>query len=152
LDELPSATIVRNRNGIDIFDYFDGIPVGYQKDGQMMIFNHLEITVDTHKTIEGHERIVAFDVEPFSIADDAERMLFSKRHTAKPRKLVEGDKVRFTYSVHTNVNPGLTWATRMDHFMKTGNNEVHLMQLIISMLIVCSLGVLIAVILKRALG
>jgi hypothetical protein len=61
-------------------------------------------------------------------------------------------KIRFTYSVHTSVNPGLTWATRMDHFMKTGNNEVHLMQLIISMLIVCSLGVLIAIILKRALG
>jgi hypothetical protein len=153
LDELPSATIIRNKNGVDIVNYYDGIPIGYtDTNGTVNVFNHLEITVDTHKTYDGHERIVAFDVEPFSLADDADRMLFSKRHTAKPRALVEGEKIRFTYSVHTNVNPNMTWSTRMDHFMKTGNNEVHMMQLIISMLIVCCLGVLVAVILRRALG
>ena len=83
MDELPSATIIRSKDGKDIFDYFDGIPIGYtDKDGNVNIFNHLEITVDTHKTYDGHERIVSFDVEPFSIADDADRMLFSKRFDA----------------------------------------------------------------------
>jgi hypothetical protein len=38
------------------------------------VFNHLDITVETHLTIEGDERIVGLDVEPMSLADDAKRM------------------------------------------------------------------------------
>ena len=40
----------------------------------------------------------------------------------------------------------------MDHYKKTGNDEIHLMQLIISFLIVISLGVIVAMILQRSLN
>jgi hypothetical protein len=39
----------------------------------------LEITVEVHHTLEGHQRIVAFDVEPFSIKEVPNRMIFSKK-------------------------------------------------------------------------
>lgn len=36
----------------------------------VIIFNHLNITVYTHTTLEGHERIVGFEVEPMSLGED----------------------------------------------------------------------------------
>jgi len=93
-----------------------------QKDESLFIYNHLEITVETTKTPEGHERIVAFDVEPFSIRDDEDRFLFSKKMTAKPKMLKAGHKVIFTYSIFTKVNKSLTLAHRLDHYVKIGNN------------------------------
>jgi hypothetical protein len=41
--------------------------------GRIKLYNHLEITVITHDTIEGHHRIVGFEVEPFSIAESEHR-------------------------------------------------------------------------------
>jgi len=89
LDGLPSATILRGSNGKDVIDYFEGIPIGHynHKDDSMFIYNHLEITVETTGNSDGHERIVAFDVEPFSIRDDEDRFLFSKKQNAKPKML-----------------------------------------------------------------
>jgi hypothetical protein len=77
LDGLPSATIIRSKDGKEILDYFEGIPVGlYEKDHskrdseeKFMIFNHLRIEVLVHETYEGHMRVVGFEVEPFSLAD-----------------------------------------------------------------------------------
>jgi hypothetical protein len=38
-----------------------------------MLYNHLDITVIVHDTMEGHHRIVGFEVEPFSLAEDNHR-------------------------------------------------------------------------------
>ena len=38
-----------------------------------MIYNHLDITVLINYTIEGHQRIVGFEVEPSSIAEGIKR-------------------------------------------------------------------------------
>lgn len=40
----------------------------------------------------------------------------------------------------------------MDHYKKTGNDDIHLMQLIISFAIVVGLGIIVALILKRSLN
>jgi len=123
-----------------------------EEDDSLIIFNHLEITVETHKTLEGHERIVAFDVEPFSLADDDNRFIFSEKYKQPSKYLKAGDKVTFTYSIFTKSNNHLTWKTRYDHYMKVGNNEIHLMQLIISFSVVTAFGAIVAMILKRSLN
>ena len=38
-----------------------------------MIYNHLDIIVLINYTIEGHQRIVGFEVEPFSLAEGPKR-------------------------------------------------------------------------------
>lgn len=38
-----------------------------------MIYNHLDIIVIVHDTLDGHHRIVGFDVEPYSIAEGPNR-------------------------------------------------------------------------------
>jgi len=78
LDGLPSATIIRYGNEEKV-DYMGGIPVGREVRelgetiSKIMIYNHLEITVEVHHTLEGHQRIVAFDVEPFSLPEGPDR-------------------------------------------------------------------------------
>jgi len=74
------------------------------EDDSLIIFNHLEITVETHRTSEGHERIVAFDVEPFSLADDENRFIFSEKYKQPSKLLKANDKVTFTYSIFTKTN------------------------------------------------
>jgi len=59
MDDLPSATIVRDEHNRDLPpNYFEGIPIGifsnHKGDHEIMIYNHLDITVLVHYTIEGH--------------------------------------------------------------------------------------------------
>ena len=55
-------------------NYFSGIPIGkYEDYDKVMIYNHLDITVIRHDTLEGHHRIVGFEVEPFSIGEGPNR-------------------------------------------------------------------------------
>ena len=79
LDGLPSAVILRDANDRELpTNYFKGIPVGeFEKadfgDHRIKIFNHLDITVLKHTTSGGKQRIVGFEVEPFSIGEGPER-------------------------------------------------------------------------------
>ena len=60
MDDLPSATIVRDEHNRDLPpNYFEGIPIGIfsmpsRSEHKIMIYNHLDITVLVHHTIEGH--------------------------------------------------------------------------------------------------
>jgi hypothetical protein len=85
IDDLPSATVNHDgRTGKPLFVnepdilFSSGIPIGVYSSvlDQVVIFNHLSITILTHSTIEGQERIVGFEVEPMSLAEDESRELF----------------------------------------------------------------------------
>ena len=55
-------------------DYLHGIPLGkFMGVGQIMLYNHWDIIVTVHDTIEGHHRIVGFEVEPYSLAESTDR-------------------------------------------------------------------------------
>ena len=123
-----------------------------EPDGGMWVYNHLEITVETNQTLEKHTRIVGLDVEALSIAEGPERLALQNKYTAKPARLESGKPITFTYNVTTKVNKSLTWYTRFDHYLKGGNEEIHLMQLIVSFLVVLSFGLIVAIILKRSLN
>ena len=96
VDDLPSATMVHDPDDPDKNmvhpDYDDGIPVGVynEKDGSIMIYNHLKMTILTH--FEGgsdqKQRIVGFDVEPQSIHYDehgeGDDVVVEDNHEAKP--------------------------------------------------------------------
>jgi hypothetical protein len=80
LDDLPSAVILRDINNREQApNYQAGIPIGvFDYDPEtnkqrVMVYNHYDITVLTHSTIDGHQRIVGFEVEPFSLTEDDQR-------------------------------------------------------------------------------
>lgn len=148
--------MLRDSKGKEILDYYGGIPIGiYDSSTEFefknVIYNHLDITVETHETPEGHQRIVAFDVEPFSLKDDDNRFIFSERYNQPLNVLEVGKKVTFTYSITTKVNKNLTWQTRLDHYTKAGNDEIHLMQIIVSFSIVIAGAIAVIMILQKLL-
>jgi hypothetical protein len=89
-----------------------------------MIFNHLRIEVLVHETYEGHMRVVGFEVEPFSLAD---RTSPKVDHSQKHKYLVKDEPINFSYSIKTTKKTEMFWSTRYDHYVKLGNNEIHLM-------------------------
>jgi hypothetical protein len=120
----------------------------------MVIYNHLEFTVEVQRTLEGDSRIVGFDVEAFSIdggIKDRKKNIKNK-YNLPMQYLEEGKPVTFTYSLTTKVNSRLTWYTRFDHYLKGGNEEIHLMQLIISFCVVLAFGLVVGLILQRSLN
>jgi galactose mutarotase-like enzyme len=69
----------------------------------VIIFNHLNITVYTHTTLEGHERIVGFEVEPMSLGEDDKRT-YNDPDESDIQVLKPGEPFRFTYRIRTVVS------------------------------------------------
>jgi hypothetical protein len=84
-------------------NYQAGIPIGVfdQESGtgkpRIMIYNHYDITVLTHSTTDGHHRIVGFEVEPFSLAEDDHRDSNNPFTSSGPQYLKAGEEFRFSY-------------------------------------------------------
>lgn len=144
LDGLPSATISRDpENNEKIISYTEGIPIGKynHETHEMMLYNHLEITVKGHETHEKQKRIVGFEVEPFSISEGEYRVQYSKKKEAGVQYIKADTLINFTYSIKVEMDPSMTWSTRLDHYVKIGENKIHWFQLSLSIAIIaiCSL-------------
>jgi len=106
LDDLPSATVNRDPHNKTLVDYLDGIPIGvYSRTlNKVMIYNHLNITVFTHTTLEGFERIVGFHVEPMSIGEGKHRQLYDPARADDVQWLEPGKEFRFSFRIRTVVS------------------------------------------------
>lgn len=127
--------MVQDASGNEIIDYEQGIPIGKYlgaKTGKVILNNHLDMIVEVHDTYDGHQRIVGFDVLARSIPEDEKR--FTCKGSDDSLVLYASNdetNITFTYSV-TIVKSKLTWAHRLDHFVKIGNSKVHWTQILIS--------------------
>lgn len=63
--------------------------------------------------------------------------------------LREGQPVRFSHKIKTKSDPKTTWAMRLDHYVKLGNDDIHLAAIVYSTAIILLLGFLISAILRR---
>lgn len=156
LDSLPSAVILRDSNNQELQpDYSKGIPIGqFHGLDKIMIYNHLDITVQVHDTLEGHHRIVGFEVEPYSMAEDQHRSSNHPKSSSGPMYLTAGDnqEVTFSYNIITRPDPMTTWSMRMDHYVKFGDNNIHLAAILYALATI-AVGVLLLIyVLQRALG
>ena len=90
-------------------DYMDGIPIGeYDREtGNLMIYNHLAITVKVHMTVTEpiEKRIVGFEVYPMSRAynDDSTIRCDHKAEFA-PQYLKAGEEFIWSYCYRTVVS------------------------------------------------
>ena len=97
-------------------------------------------------------RIVGLEIEPFSLAEDGNRLTYSKDDLLNNQNLeltpmvLEADKdFSFTYSINTVPAPGLVWANRMDHYIKITSHyeNVYTAQLAITFMIIFVLTVVV---------
>lgn len=129
--------MVQDASGNEIVNYQEGIPIGKYlgaKNGKVMLNNHLDMIVEVHDTYDGHQRIVGFDVLARSIPEDEKR--FTCKGYSDPNEgliLYAGEEtdISFTYSV-TIIKSKLTWAHRLDHYVKIGDSKVHWTQIFVS--------------------
>ena len=106
IDDLPAASILRDKNNKELAaDYVGGIPLGYSlgSTGEYALYNHWDIVITVHDTIDGHHRIVGFDVEPYSIAEGEHRA--QNDPTAEPMpQILGGETITFSYRIITRVS------------------------------------------------
>jgi hypothetical protein len=106
LDNLPSATILRDKVDKELpADYFHGIPIGvYEGNGKIKIYNHWDLIVVVHDTLEGHHRIVGFEVEPYSLAEGPNRESNNPSDHLENQYLKAGEEFTFSYRIITRVS------------------------------------------------
>ena len=169
IDGLPVATILRDPITGDIHkDYFDGVPIGrygYKKNGEArhILFNHWIFTVKTQDVPNSiHKRITGFEVEPRSYRGSPRH----DWHESDPPLIIEQldktyrnnsedvDALRFafTYSIITKNDPNAVWAGRMDHYMKVGNENIHLFAILFSLLVIIGLSLILSGMMKKGLN
>lgn len=138
LDNLPSATILRDKLDKELpADYFHGIPIGvYEGNGKIKIYNHWDLIVVVHDTLEGHHRIVGFEVEPYSLAEGPNRESNDPSDHLENQYLKAGEEFTFSYRIITRRDPTTSWSMRMDHYIKTTNNDIHMANILYALVVI----------------
>ena len=107
------------------------------------------MTVKTHwEAGTDNQRIVGFEVEPRSIANKASR-LYDPSDAQNKMILKPDEPFRFSYSIQTVNDKSTMWASRMDHYFKKGDHDVHMKELTTCLAMVIGLGGLVAIVLHR---
>eukprot|EP00351_Strombidinopsis_sp_SopsisLIS2011_P005200 CAMPEP_0116879848 /NCGR_PEP_ID=MMETSP0463-20121206/11698_1 /TAXON_ID=181622 /ORGANISM="Strombidinopsis sp, Strain SopsisLIS2011" /LENGTH=171 /DNA_ID=CAMNT_0004529679 /DNA_START=344 /DNA_END=859 /DNA_ORIENTATION=- len=108
------------------------IPLGFPlRNKDSIIFNHMDMIVTLHKVGDNQARVVGFHAEPMSVSEGMDREAcipdYTNLHVVR-----EGDPFRFSYSIRTEYSE-LTWAHRLDHYMKLGKPIIHWTQISITL-------------------
>lgn len=134
-------------------DFTHGIPIGkFESVSEIMIYNHWDITVIVHDTLEGHHRIVGFEVEPYSIYEGVHRMANDPGSEPKNQYLKADEEFTFSYRIITRRDPKTSWSMRMDHYVKTGNNDIHMASILWSILAIACAVIILGVVLERSIS
>lgn len=59
---------------------------------------------------------------------------------------------RFSYSVRTVNDPKTEWTMRLDHYVKFGNSNIHMMSILLSLSVILASSLVVCLITKRALS
>eukprot|EP00656_Telonema_subtile_P055610 TRINITY_DN8664_c0_g2_i2.p1 TRINITY_DN8664_c0_g2~~TRINITY_DN8664_c0_g2_i2.p1 ORF type:complete len:554 (-),score=158.21 TRINITY_DN8664_c0_g2_i2:98-1759(-) len=166
VDNLPAATRVYTDDTEQEFSYARGFPLGVMNGKDAYINNHVRILIkyrtSVDNTYEGN-RIVGFEVEPFSIKHeyldtnkfDVPVVRTCPKRGAKPTtepQLVQDSKeVIFTYDVSWEPSD-IRWASRWDLYLTETDDQVHWFSIINSLAMVLLFAFVVAVIMCRTLN
>ena len=155
VDKLPAGLILYNQETKQTsLKYFNGIPLGYHKDGVFYIYNHYQFHILLNKIDEDKYNVVGFNIMPISIKHNNEEANCAKESKGllqnlekEPQPLEEG-KILFTYDVIFEYSD-ITLASRWDHY-KTARTGIHWGGIILSeVLIVLISAILIKILCKN---
>jgi len=177
VDNLPAATVSQEGNKVTT-TYEKGFPVGTKRseNGQELytLNNHVKMVIRYHRSDDGSflgSRVVGFEIEPFSVQHrtlndgwDSEHPDKNHLSTCNANRLVMGDQnpqllelggerdvdIVFTYDVSWRESDE-KWASRWDHYLAMGDDNIHWFSIINSMMIVLFLTGMVAMIMMRTL-
>ena len=156
VDKLPAGLILYNEETKQTsLKYFNGIPLGYHKDGVFYIYNHYQFHILLNKIDDDRFNVVGFNILPMSIKHNQEEAICAKESKdilenleKEPQPLVEGN-ILFTYDVVFEYSD-ITLASRWDHY-KTARTGIHWGGIILSEVIIVAISIIIASILCKNL-
>ena len=156
VDKLPAGLILYNPETKQTsLKYFNGIPLGYQKDGVFYIYNHYQFHILLNKIDEDRFNVVGFNILPMSIKHNQEEAICAKDEKSilnnlekEHQPLVEGN-ILFTYDVIFEYSD-ITMASRWDHY-KTARAGIHWGGIILSEVLIVVITIIIGAILCRNL-
>lgn len=174
-DNLPAATVFRNLKTNEL-QYEDGFKLGFVHEKRTVLNNHLTIIIKYHPIIrltETRYRIVAFEVDPRSVAKESLKLTPSETEQKPSKEHFEGgDKcvypsevsvmelkkkkkgemttVVFSYSVIWHPSD-VAWASRWDSYLRMSDVQIHWFAICNSVAIVLFLSGILALIIIRTL-
>ena len=156
VDKLPAGLILYNEETKQTsLKYFNGIPLGYHKDGVFYIYNHYQFHILLNKIDEDKYNVVGFNIMPISIKHNKEDPICAKESKLilqnlekEPQPLVEGN-ILFTYDVIFEYSD-ITLASRWDHY-KTARAGIHWGGIIFSEVLIVLISAILIKILCRHL-
>jgi len=156
VDKLPAGLLLYNKETKQTsLKYFNGIPLGYHKDGVFYIYNHYQFHILLNKIDDDRFNVVGFNILPISMKHNRDQPICEKeeKHILKnleqePQPLEEGS-ILFTYDVVFEYSD-ITLASRWDHY-KTSRAGIHWTGIIISEILIVIISVIIVSILCRNL-
>ena len=156
VDKLPAGLILYNEETKQTsLKYFNGIPLGYHKDGVFYIYNHYQFHILLNKIEDDRFNVVGFNIMPISIKHNKEEAICAKDAKSilqnleqEPQPLVEGN-ILFTYDVVFEYSD-ITLASRWDHY-KTARAGIHWSGIILSEVLIVVISIIIVMVLCRNL-
>jgi len=156
VDKLPAGLILYNEETKQTsLKYFNGIPLGYHKDGVFYIYNHYQFHILLNKIEDDRFNVVGFNIMPISIKHNKEEAVCAKDSKSilknleqEPQPLVEGN-ILFTYDVVFEYSD-ITLASRWDHY-KTARAGIHWSGIILSEVLIVVISIIIVMVLCRNL-
>jgi len=183
IDNLPSASLGLSESGQKQKHYAGGFPIGFvdpngeDDDGDVYVYNHVNIVVDFHQydPSEAGFRIVSFAVEPMSVehrflggfkwdgtsADGytksletcTENIHMDRTQIRANQIVAEGVPIVYSYDVMWQESP-VAWSSRWDVYLNEDHmyrRQVHWYSITNSILVVVFLSLLVLSILVRNL-
>ena len=141
VDKLPAGRIEYNLDSQETkLSYFNAIPLGYKKDNNFYIYNHLQFHILLNKIDEDRYNVVGFNILPMSIKHDNDKAICEKSEKQillnfkKPPQPLEEGNILFTYDVVYEYSD-ITFASRWDHY-RISKKNIHFTGIIISEILV----------------
>eukprot|EP00658_Telonema_sp_P-2_P003215 TRINITY_DN11180_c0_g1_i5.p1 TRINITY_DN11180_c0_g1~~TRINITY_DN11180_c0_g1_i5.p1 ORF type:complete len:638 (-),score=169.64 TRINITY_DN11180_c0_g1_i5:160-2073(-) len=176
VDNLPAATKVKGAEP-ETYSYQRGFDIGLTEEamgqGAVYLNNHVRLTIKYHKQPDkAGARIVAFEVEPFSVAhrykhdshdgrtpDTGNNYLSTCNplnpinHGMPPMRIdgIDDTELIFTYDVNW-VESDTRWASRWDMYLLVSDEMVHWFSVFNSLVTVAFLSGMVGIILIRTLN
>jgi transmembrane 9 superfamily protein 2/4 len=155
-DKLPAGLIYyNNKTKQTTLSYFEGIPLGYRKNDQYYIYNHLQFHISLNKIDEDRYNVVGFNILPMSIEHNGsipncvgKAKLLLENFNRAPQALKEG-KILFTYDVVYEYSD-IPFASRWDHY-RVSRASIHWTGIVISEFLVGITTIFVIYLLRKNL-
>ena len=157
VDKLPAGLIYHNpKTQTSTLKYFHGIPLGFAKDNNYYIYNHLQFHILLNNIDQDRYNVVGFNILPMSIKHKGKNSICVKESKdilkdldLPYQPLIEGE-ILFTYDVIYEYSD-ITLASRWDHY-KTSKAGIHWTGILVTEIIVVFITIYIYCILKKNLN